>query len=306
MAELPYYYDYVNAATSSFNPSTVHCKNTALHHYFSDKLLQKAMAVFKWTLPDGWAENYFKYVLYCHGYIGIIETDTYGVIPQQCTLYGYDVQYQPTNILVTNPLINSTLNPRIGLQCALIKLQPNYRGIMDIVSMYADLMALAVEAVGFNFINSKLAYIFAADGKAQAETFKKLYDTISSGNPAAVVDKNLFNEDGSPRWQFFTQNLSQQYIADKLMIDLRKIENDFSTQIGIPNANTEKKERLLKDEVNSNNFETQSRADMWLDELQKGCKQAKDIFGIDISVKWRTVEGGIGIEQSNSDDIRSI
>lgn len=43
----------------------------------------------------------------------------------------------------------------------------------------------------------------------------------------------------------------------------------FDTDIGIPNANTDKRERLITDEVNSNNAETLSKCALWLDQCQK-------------------------------------
>ena len=61
----------------------------------------------------------------------------------------------------------------------------------------------------------------------------------------------------------------------------------FSTAIGIPNANTDKKERLITDEVNANNEETESLCELWLEQLKKTCDKTNEMFGIDISVDWR-------------------
>ena len=61
----------------------------------------------------------------------------------------------------------------------------------------------------------------------------------------------------------------------------------LSTQIGVPNANTDKKERLITDEVESNNVETRLLGDLWLEELRKGCEEAREMFGIELNVDWR-------------------
>ena len=144
--------------------------------------------------------------------------------------------------------------------------------------------------------------MFTASNKASAESFKKLYDTIAGGNPAAVYDKNLLNTDGTKAWDAFTQNLGQNYITDKLLADLRKLENMFDTKIGIPNANTDKTERLIVDEVNSNNVETFTTCDMWLEELQQGCRKVRDMFGVEIGVDWR-VKPDIEQEGGAEDEI---
>lgn len=272
---------------SQVTPNTVHVKNVGLTRFFQRYLLQKAISVFKWKLPENWSRDYFLYVLYCWGYIAIVNTDKFGVIPQGCGLKGYNVFYQPRSAIIQNPLLSGTLEPVIGKQCTLLKLQPDYGGIMDLVSFYAQEMALASEAIDVNLLNSKLSYVFTASNKNAAESLKKLYDRIASGEPAVVIDKNLYNDDGSVSWEAFQQNVGQNYIAGDLLSDLRKIEAEFDTKIGIPNANTDKKERLITDEVNANNVETRNLPELWLESLQQGCREANAMFGIDISVDWR-------------------
>ena len=61
----------------------------------------------------------------------------------------------------------------------------------------------------------------------------------------------------------------------------------FDTEVGIPNSNTEKRERMITDEVNANNVETITKCELWLEELKKSCERTKAMFGIDISVDWR-------------------
>ena len=283
----PVFYDHNNSYNSQLSPSTMHVIDTNLAWYFRRYLLQKAIAVFKWEMPKTWAQNYFLYVLYCWGYIAIVNTDKFGVIPQGCSLAGYDVFYQPKNAIIANPLLTGILQPEIGSQCTLIKLQPDYGGIMDKINFYADVLALCAETVGTSLFNSKLAYVFASTNKQAAESFKKMYDEIASGNPASFVDKSLFNEDGSPNWYMFNQDLRGSYIAGQIMEDMRKWEIKFCSDLGIPNSNTDKKERLIVDEVNSNNIEVKLWADLALESLKDGCEKANKMFGLNLSVDWR-------------------
>lgn len=285
--QIPVEYDYVNQYNSRFSPSTIHARNTGLSRYYQRYLLQKALSVFKWNLPEKWSADYFLYTLYCRGYIAIIETDKFGVIPQGGALYGYDVFYQPTNIIVSNPLLRGIIQPRIGTECAVIKLQPDFGGIMDIVSYYADMMAVCSEAVAVNVMNSKLSYVFSAKNKPQAESYKKMFDDVASGELAVVIDKNLFDDEGKPCWQPFNNNVKESYIATDILSDMRKIEAMFDTDIGIPSANTDKKERLITDEVNANNVETASKCEVWLETLKKGIAVANNLFGLTLAVDWR-------------------
>ena len=284
---IPAMYGEIDLYNSSFSPSTVHVKNTMLQRYFRKYLLQKAISVFKWKLPEEWDEDYFKYVLYGLGYIAVLNTRSFGVICQGGALGGYNLYYRPSYIMITNPLLKETITADIDEDCAIIKLQPDYSSIMDIVGYYADQMALASEALGLNLVNVKTGIIFGAKDKTQAESYKKMYDKLNTGDPAVFIDKNLLDDQGKPNWMPFVQNMTQQYISDKLLSDIRKIESMFDTEIGIPNANTDKAERLITDEVNANNVETATRCELWLESIRKGIKKANSMYGLDISVDWR-------------------
>ena len=249
--------------------------------------MQKAISVFKWKLPDTWDADYFLYTLYGYGYCAVINTEEFGVIPQWGALGGYNVFYRPTYVIITNPLIKEMKRPTIGIDCTIIKLQPDYGSITDLVNYYADMLALCSESIGINMINSHVSTVFPAANKAMAESYKKMYDKIASGDPAVVVDKNLFDDTGKPVWTPFQANIKNEYIADSILADMRKIEAQFDTDIGIPNANTDKRERLITDEVNANNVETAIRCEFWLEQIKKAVEETNAMFNTDISVDWR-------------------
>lgn len=285
---LPVNYEFINQYNAMRSPSTVHCRNTALVEYYTRYLFQKVISVFEFEgLPEEWADNYFKYVLFGYGVIAVIYTDKYGVICQDCGLSGFDVFYQPTRCIIANPHLPGLKEFKIHENCEIIKLQPDYGSVMDLVTTYADLMALALETTGANLLNSKLSYVFFAENKTAAESFKKLYDRVASGEPMAVIDKNLLLEDGTPAWQMFTQNVGQNYITDRLLNDMKTLEDQFNTVIGVPNANTQKRERMITDEVNANNVDTQCRVNLWLETMNKDIEQVNRMFGTDIKVKYR-------------------
>ena len=283
----PFDYQTLNYYNAQRSPSTVHVKNTRLRRYFRKYLLQKAISVFKWNLPEEWDEDYFLYTLYGLGYIAVIDTDQYGVICQGGALGGYNLYYRPSYIIITNPLIRKTITANLNDDCALIKLQPDYSSIMDIVGYYADLMALASESTGINLLNVKSGTVFGAQNKAQAESYKKMYDTLSDGDPAVVIDKTMLDDQGQPTWFPFTQHLKESYVVTDLLSDMRKIEAMFDTDIGIPNANTDKRERLITDEVNANNVETATRCELWLESIRKGIDKANSKYNLALSVDWR-------------------
>ena len=286
--EIPVNYEVEMLYNSERSPNNVHCQNTALVQYYTKYLFQKVLSVFKFSgIPDYWSMNYFLYVLFGWGYIAVINTDKYGVIPQLCGLAGYNVFYQPTTAVISNPLLNIDRELRIGTDTEIIKVQPDYSSVMDIVTTYGDLMRLCLETAGINLINSKLSYVFFASHKNARESMKKRYDRYASGELITVVDKTLKDENGDPAWQLFTQNVGQNYISDRILNDMKTIEDRFNTDIGIPNANTQKRERMIVDEVNVNNVDTQSKVLLWLETMQDGINRVNKMFGTNIAVEYR-------------------
>lgn len=294
MANVPFYYDYINTYDSTQQPANMHILNTQTGCFYQRYLLKKALAVFKWTLPAWWDENYFLYVLYCRGYAAIFNSKKFGVIPQECGLKGYNVFYRPTDVIIANPLLHDVRSLSIGKDAVLMQLQPDYCGVLDLCGHYAEKMALASSAINQNLWHTKISTVFFAGSDAEQQSIKKAYDRMTDGDPMIVVNKNLRDADGNLKYEVFNRDVKQSYVIDQLIADLRKIEAEFDTRIGVPNANTDKKERLITDEVNANNVETHILADMWMDSIQDGIRQIKDLFGLEIKCEWRYGDGDLG------------
>ena len=287
-------YDFLNVYNGSRSPGTIHAANTELGAYFRRYLFQKAVSVFDIECPDTWSKDYFWYVLYGAGYVGVLDVPGMGVIPQYCTIKGYNVYYQPKGFIVANAAIlnGQTLEKSIGIDGVLMKLTPDYTGICDLIGYYADLMAVSAESMGINILNSKLAYIFGVKNQAAADSFKKMVDKINAGDPSVFVDKNLLDADGNPTWVEYAQDLRNNFIAPDLLQTMNQIERMFESEIGIPNnGGIEKKERLISDEVNANNVSTYSKAALWLENLQTSCDEVNRMFGLNVSIDWRKIKG---------------
>lgn len=292
MANVPFYYDYINTVESGRQPANVHVLNNEAGRFYQRYLLKKALSVFKWTLPAWWDKNYFLYTLYCYGFVAIFDSGKFGVIPQNCGLQGYNVFYRPKRVIIANPLL-TTLEREIDVDCVLMQLQPDYTGVLDLCGHYAEKMALASSTINQNLWSTKLATVFFAESDAEQQAFKKAYDRMTSGDPMVVVRKNLRDENGNLKYEVFNRDVKNSYVISDLIADLRKIEAEFDTRIGIPNANTDKRERLITDEVNANNVETTILSDLWMDSIQDAIKKVREMFGVEIKCERRYEDGNI-------------
>lgn len=289
---MPYSYEMINLFNSSYSPSTLHTKNTQMFTFFKKYLLEKVMSVFEFELPEMWDKNYFLYSLFLNGYLAIVNTDKFGVICQHCGLKGYNIYYNPTHAIIVNPLLTGILEPKIGTQCSLIRLQPNYSGVSDIVNYYADNMAMTAETCEMNIMNSKLSFLFAVRGKSQAESMKKILDRVMRGELGVFYDEKLKMGNDNIPLDFFNNDLKKNFIAPELQDTLRRWEEMFCNEVGIPNIRSDKKERMIVDEVNSNNIECFTKAELWLETLKEGIEQTNKMFNLDLGVKLRHNEGG--------------
>lgn len=289
---MPYSYEMINLFNSSCSPSTLHTKNTQMFTFFKKYLLEKVMSEFEFGLPEMWDKNYFLYSVFLNGYLAIVNTDKFGVICQHCGLRGYNIYYNPTHAIIVNPLLTGILEPKIGTQCSLIRLQPDYSGVSDIVNYYADNMAMTAETCEMNIMNSKLSFLFAVRGKSQAESMKKILDQVMRGELGVFYDEKLKMGNDNIPLDFFNNDLKKNFIAPELQDTLRRWEEMFCNEVGIPNTRSDKKERMIVDEVNSNNIECLTKAELWLETLKEGIEQTNKMFNLDLSVKLRHNEGG--------------
>ena len=247
-------------------------------------------------VPGGGKSMVSKYTLFARGFGAVLEIPRYGVIFQGGNLYGRNVYYQPTRFITANPLFETpSMGWVIHKQCAVVQLQPDYSGLVDVVETYASRLALAYEAWQMNTQNSKLAYVIGAGGTAQAKTFEALFDKIQSGVPAVAAGNGIFGKDGKPLWSTFSNDLKQNYVAPIVSQDMRSIMNEFDSFVGIPsNPESGKKERQIVDEVNANNIETDTLLDLFVETLNTGFEEANAMFGLSLKAsKKYDVIGGV-------------
>lgn len=280
---LPFFYDHINLANCISEPSEIHAHNTGLKRYFYKYLIQRAMSVYQFTLPEKWNTRYFLWVLFTCGYIGILDTEEFGTICQWGTFQGYDIYYYPKRMIFTNPAFKKTEERTIDKDCVLLNLK-DMTGFSDICSFYADMLAVLFESFGINAIQAKNTDIYGASDKKTAEELKKTTDLIMSGKPAVFVSDKLFNDDGSLNCVQFKE--PKDYFGTELLDNAREIISMFDHEIGIPTA-PDKKERLISKEVSSQSYEATSRSEMWLENLKKDCEKARKMFNIELDVDFR-------------------
>ena len=261
--------------------------------FYMRALWQRAIAGTTFKLPKSWrrAKRYFKNVLFSLGYIGVVDSPKYGVVPQICSFIGYGLYLQPVKMLVNQPLLQ--FEGTIGVDCELIHLCGDYRGIWDIVEHYAIRLSVAITSLDCALMNERISLLAAGKSKQASETLKYLYEKISAGEPFAVYDKAIKSDsiDGSdePIWTY-SQDVSSQYISDKLLADIDTILMQFDKEVGIA-AVGEKKERMLTDEISMQNEDACARSSTWYENLTDSFDMVNELFP-DLQLSFSMKYGG--------------
>lgn len=306
---LPFNYESINLAESSYTPSQVKAYDNRAFDYWCRAFFQRAQSVIDFTLPDAWQGKIRDFFLWCvfrYGYLSIFDSAKYGETFQPCTLYGRDWYYQPTDVIITNPAEDSSIKLALGKEAELLKLTPDYIGIWDVVIYYAEKMALLDNAINMSLINSKFAFILAARNKAAAQALKKVIDKINRGEPAVILDMKLLNDpdDKDVPWQSWERtDLKASYLTTDQLNDFRTIINDFDREIGIPVSPIQKKERLTSTEADTSVVDSKARSLVWINTLQSSIKEVKKLYpNIKLDAKLHYEEAEEVRSDGESDD----
>ena len=272
-------------------PNTYWKGKTATYLYWFRSLLHKidSSLIFD-GLPEEWNNDFFMICLWALGRVVVFKTDRediadkYGSVTfQPCTLSGYDWFYQPNKATVSNPMYEKEFT--LGEDAELIKLTPDYFGILDIIDYYASKLAEMSKGIDMGIINAKLPCILTAKNDAQAETLKKVYDKVQAGEPLVVYKELEDNGEIMPTKSAFeewTQDFKKTYVVHNLLEDMQLILDSFYVEIGLPVA-IEKKERLVTSEADFASAQSQARISCWLETLRESLDRVNKMFNINIT-----------------------
>ena len=282
-------------------PSTYYVNKSQVYKYWFRSLLHKIDSSIVFSgLPKGFCNDFFMFCLWVRGYVLFFNTDRKdlqaygenGTVFQPCYLSDCDFYYQPIFATVANKYLQPQFKYKFDLKkdkAALLKLTPDYMGVLDILDFYASKLAAISEAIDMSIINSKMGLIATADNEAQAATLKAVYDKLQRGEPLVVFDDMTAGSDEIiPRkepFEMWIQELKKNYILTDQLNDFQTILNSFYTEIGLPVA-IEKKERLVTSEADFASAQSQARISCWVETIKESLEIINEKFNLNIGVEY--------------------
>ena len=310
MHYIPKDYAQLNLIEGTRLPSVVKNVNNVTFMFWERSLFQRAASVIKAKIPASWegsVRDFLYYVLFASGHCAVFYRPEYGTIFQPCGLSGRDIYYQPTRAIISNPAFKQSLDLQIGSECEILKLTPDYSGVWDIISYYAEKLSMLDNAINMSIINGKFAFMLGARNKAAGAAIKKMLDKINSGEPAVVYDMKLLNDptDKAEPWQLLDLgDIKNKYLTTMQLQDFQTLLNNFDAEIGIPTVPYAKKERMVTDEAQSRIIDATSRSQVWIDCLKSSCKKINALYpdlNLDFELRYPQEGAEDGAGNDNAD-----
>lgn len=279
----PLNYNDINVAAGLNAPSSVKSYNNRSFDFWLRSLFQRIQSVIDFELPEEWEgdiKDFFLFCLFKYGYVVISSNSRFGQFFQPASLSGFNFYYQPTKALIANPALNVSL--KIGKECEILKLTPDYMGAWDILCYFAEKFSLLDNAINMSLINCKTPYILGAKNKTSAAALKKIMDNVNKGEPLVVYDSKLINDptDKDTPFQFLEiiKDPKNSYLTTEQLQDFQTLLNEFDSEIGIPALPYQKKERLVAQEASMRTYDGCARSQTWINTLTSSIKKVKKLY----------------------------
>lgn len=250
------------------------------YNYYVNYLYEKLVKIFTYddlpsTIPQDALENYIVQF----GYAGITLNPKYGFLAVPCSKYGVGLypRYEPLAQYCT-PLAEGK-NLIIGQDIIIVKNNSYQLSCDSIVKRYARQLADFDATINVLTSNKRMPILPSFDNEEGAESFKAVMVANRLGQVDTVLDKNFIQTGNFTPYA----NTPNNDIAD--VIESRNsILRNFLQEIGITTA-SDKKERMVVDEVNVNSQLLLFNLSDMLKCRQDAIEQVNNLYGLNITVR---------------------
>jgi hypothetical protein len=154
---------------------------------------------------------------------------------------------------------------------------------LDLVHLMATKLADVERTIEITVNNMRKPIMFAVDD-ADVLSMKNLWRQVTEGEPVIFGTKALA-QTMDDAVKMFDLSIDKDMVLN-LQIAKSKMWNETMTLLGINNANQEKKERLVSDEVSANDQQVASVRSSALGARQYAAEWINHVFDLNVSVEW--------------------
>lgn len=282
-----------SAAMGIIQPSSPHeFDATWKYSIYGRILMELTMSRYRWNnLPDTVEERYIERVLIESGLGAFVQPPNIGV-----TMF-----LRASNVNITNSYGNPTELHLMGdnaiiqfkakaSECAPCWSNWTRTPDVDIIAYYASRLQEFDRTIDINHKALRMPFIVSVDQdtrNAAIEAFK----AVLNGSPALINYDSGMGDTIAQKISVFNTGAKGEDVL-QVQEARTRIWNECMTMLGVKSANTQKKERLITDEVNSVEEQLEVIRSSGLKSRQQAAERCNELFGTNISVQFAGERSG--------------
>lgn len=246
-----------------------------------NRFLNLALNRFKWSnLPNGVTSRKIEEFLVQHGQVMFFKENGVFIVLPSYGVGRYDIYNEPISYNVIGNNYNRTIDRDDGV---IIRNNATASNDFDDLVLFAERINEVEQTMDINLNAQKTPFVVLCDEKERL-TFKNIMNQVHKFKYAIFGSKKLSLN------SIDVLQTKSDFLLDKLQDHKNSLMNELLTFLGINNNNTDKKERLLVDEVNANNEFILVNIEHMYEERKLACELINEKFGLNITVERREVD----------------
>lgn len=249
---------------------------------YLERMKKICLSMFEWqNLPTSMNARFIEMCLYYNGQAALLYDDDYGYINTMAADGGYiNIYGLPTELNCYSYRFNqrrslymTDTGEEKGKECILV--MNNYERVPTAANttLFATRLAEAQRTADVNIKAQRTPILLTTDQK-QLFTLRKMYEEYDGNAPAIFADKNVITPDALKAIK-----TDAPFIAREIMEYKTEIWNEFLTTMGISNL-SEKRERMVTNEIDSNNELVNLNLQALLIPRKEACRQFNEKYGL--------------------------
>lgn len=259
----------------------------AYEQFYTRQLCEWAMSRFKWTgLPDSVDARFIELELLRNALCIFYFDEEYdrfmalrGTGASAPNMYD-----NPTRFIVNgNQFVNKTLS---GTNCVPIWGNALRVPEWDLITLQASKLAHIERTIEINLLHLRRPLVMAVPDSERL-SFANMWRQVEEGMPVILGTDALQNM--GDKLQVFGPGIDKDLVP-RLQDAKHRIWNETMTFLGIDNANQEKRERMVADEVSANREQVNSARLVNMQPRELACDLINKKYGLNVSCEWNNAE----------------
>lgn len=255
---------------------------------YLERIKEIAISMFEWVnLPSSMDSFYLEMCLYYQGKAALLYDEKYGFINTKCATSSYlNIYGKPTKVNCYSFSYQEEKEVYYGFKeenemskCILVYNSINRQPTISSILLFAYRLYQAQATIDVNLNAQKTPVVVLTDEK-QILSLKTAYQQFEGNMPVIFGRK-----DTSLLENFKVLKTDAPFITEKVQEYKKEIFNELLTYLGIKNLQTNKKERLVTSEADSNDELTNYYLQNKLAVRKEACKQFNEYFNLTDSKK---------------------